>query len=176
MRSETQDVRLVLKLGVRALVRQEVRLLRLETGLAPPIVIHQITQSIDETKEEIASLARSLAQQERESLLKGMIRETIDEEIDNAIALRQKGCVRCAHRRFYDDQGKAHVALPRETEPEGIGCEVVQPGLRETCRRFVQVSTASSVEDYLHEITLLYQFRDVLDEIKRLWEDYLIGP
>ncbi len=176
MRSETEDVRFVLKLGVRALVRQEVRLLRLETGLAPPIVVEQITQSIDETKEEIALLARSLAQYERESLLKGMIRETIDEEIDNAIALRQTGCVRCRHRRFYDGQGGAHVSLPLETEPEGIGCEVVQPGLRETCRRFVQVSTASSVEDYLNEITLLYQFREVLDEIKRLWEDYLIKP
>ncbi len=174
MRSQTEDLRFVLKVGVRALVRQEVRLLRLETGLAPPIVVDQISQSIDETKEEIAFLVRSLAQHEKESLLKEMIRETIDEEIDNSIALRKTGCVQCAHRRFFDEQGGAHVSLPLETEPEAIGCEVVQPGLRDTCKRFVQVSTASSVQDYLTEITLLYQFREVLDEIKRIWEDYLI--
>jgi hypothetical protein len=35
------------------------------------------------------------------------------------------------------------------------------------------MSTAPSVNQYLHEMTLLYEFRDVIHRIEEIWKDYL---
>jgi hypothetical protein len=36
------------------------------------------------------------------------------------------------------------------------------------------MSTAPSLDQYLNEIALLYEFRDVMSRIEEVWKDYLI--
>ncbi len=163
-----------LKLGIKTLILQEVRVLRLERAAAPRFILEATTQSIQETKERIAKLAKPIAQKEKALLLKRMIRKAVDEEIDRAIELRSVRCVRCLHGRFYDETGVAHETLPVGASlAEKIGCDRVRPDLRKACKRFVENTIAASLEDYLNEITLLYQFREVIDRINEIWEDYL---
>jgi hypothetical protein len=54
-----------------------------------------------------------------------------------------------------------------------IGCDKVRPGIRKSCRRFVETSMAASLDDYLNEITFLYEFRDVVNRVEKIWKDYL---
>jgi hypothetical protein len=35
------------------------------------------------------------------------------------------------------------------------------------------MSVASSMDQYLNEMTLLYEFRDVINQIEEIWKDYL---
>ena len=102
-----------------------------------------------------------------------MIRQAVDEEIDRAIALRKARCIRCLHGRFYDETGTPYVNLPVKTGAKTIGCDKLQPSLRKSCRRFVEMSMAASLDDYLNEITFLYEFRNVLNRIEEIWKDYL---
>ena len=163
-----------LKLGIKTLILQEVRLLRLERTFTPHFIIEAMTQSIQETKERIVKLAKPIVQKERAPLLKRMIHKAVDEEIDRAIELRNVRCIRCLHGRFYDETGMAHETLPTGASPaQEIGCDRVRPSLRKACRRFVENSAATSLEDYLNEITLLYQFKEVIERINEIWEDYL---
>ena len=76
--------------------------------------------------------------------------------------------------RFYDEAGTAHMTLPVKTRAETIGCDKLRPNLRKSCRRFVEMSTAASLDQYLNEMTLLYEFRDVINRIDEIWKDYLI--
>ncbi len=162
-----------LKLGIKTLIIQEVRLLRLERTVTPHFIIEAMTESIQETKERIAKLAGPIAQKERAPLLKRMIRKAVDEEIDRAIELRNVKCVRCLHGRFYDETGTAHKKLPAGASPPGeIGCDRVRPDLRKACKRFLEHSAAATLEDYLNEITLLYQVRELIDRMDEIW-DYL---
>jgi hypothetical protein len=103
-----------------------------------------------------------------------MIRQTVDEEIDRAIELRKTRCVRCLHGRFYDEAGTGHANLPVKTTAKAVGCDKLRPSLRKSCRRFVEMSTAPSLDQYLNEIALLYEFRDVMSRIEEVWKDYLI--
>jgi hypothetical protein len=66
------------------------------------------------------------------------------------------------------------VNLPLQTRAETIGCDKLQPSLRKSCRRFVEAARAASLEDYLDEMTLLYEFRDVINRIEEIWEEYLL--
>ena len=100
-----KELRKAIKLGIRTLIIQEVRFLRLERSLTPHIIIDGISQSIRETKKEIIKLTRTMAQKERTVFLKRMIRQAVDEEIDRAIQLRKTRCIRCLHGRFYDGDG-----------------------------------------------------------------------
>ena len=162
-----------IKLGIRTLLIQEVRLLRLEHSFTPRVMIDEMSHSIQETKKEIVKLVRAVAQKERESLLKKMIRQAVDDEIERAIELRKTRCVRCLHGRFYDEAGVAHATLPVKTRAESIGCDKLRPNLRKNCRRFVEASRAASLEDYLNEMTLLYEFRDVINRTDEVWKNYL---
>jgi hypothetical protein len=65
------------------------------------------------------------------------------------------------------------VGLPIETRAEIIGCDKLRPNLRKSCRRFVEMSMTSSLDDHLREMTLLYEFRDLMDRIEEIWKDYL---
>jgi len=170
---QQKDLKKAIKIGVKTLVIQEVRLLRLEHAFTPAFIVAEMSHSIQETKREIAKLAKPLAQKERASLLRRMIRQAVDEEIDQAIEFRKNRCVRCLHGRFYDETGAAHESLPVKTRAERIGCDQLRPNLRKSCRRFVQISTAASLDHYLNEMTLLYKFRDVIDQIEEFWKDYL---
>jgi hypothetical protein len=101
-----------------------------------------------------------------------MIRQAVDEEIDRAIELRKTRCIRCLHGRFYDETGTAYVNLPVKTRAKTIGCDKLQPTLRKSCRRFVETSQAISFDDYLNEMTLLYEFRELINRIEEIWKDY----
>ena len=168
-----KELREAIKLGVKTLILQEVRLLRLERSFTPHIIIEEISHSIQDTKKEIVKLTKTIAQKERTVLLKKMIRQAVDEEIDRAIQLRKTRCIRCLHGRFYDDTGTAHVGLPVRTRAETIGCDKLRPSLRKSCRRFVEMSKAASLDQYLNEMTLLYEFRELIDRIEEIWKEYL---
>lgn len=170
-----KELRRVLKLGIKTLVFQEVRLLRLGQVFTPEIVMDEISRSIEETKNEIVRLTKTLRYRERTALLRRMIRQVVDEEIDRAIQFRQKRCLRCIHGRFYDLLEVAYPCLPMDEKlPRSFGCDQMRPALRKTCRRFVEVSTAHSLGEYLDEITFLYEFREMIDQMEEVWKDYFL--
>jgi len=170
---QQKELKRAIKIGIKTLILQEVRLLRLEHSVVPHMIVDQLSHSIQESKKEIVKLAKAMVQKERAALLRRMIRQTVDEEIDRAIELRKTRCVRCLHGRFYDEAGTAHATLPVQTTAEAVGCDKLRPSLRKSCRRFVEMSTAASLDQYLNEMTLLYEFRDVIDRIEEIWKDYL---
>jgi hypothetical protein len=172
MVSEKRDLKKFLRLAIRTLTLQEIRLSQLEHSFTPHIIIDEVSQSVQETKREIVKLTRTIAQKERTVLLKRMIRQAIDQEIDQAIQLRKTRCIRCLHGRFYDEAGIDYVNLPIKTRALTIGCDKLRPSLRKSCRRFVEISTASSIDQYLNGITLLYEFRELIDQADEIWEDY----
>jgi hypothetical protein len=164
-----------IKLGIKTLILQEVRLLRLERSFTPHIILDEMSRSIQGTKREIVKLAKAIALKDRAILLKKMIRQGVDEEIDHAIGLRKTKCIRCLHGRFYDEAGTAHLNLPVKSRAKTIGCDEVRSNLRKSCRRFVKMSMAASLDDYLGEITFLYEFREVVSRIEEIWKDYLLS-
>ena len=168
-----KELREAIKLGVKTLILQEVRLLRLERSFTPHLIIEEISHSIQDTKKEIVKLTRTMAQKDRTVLLKKMIRQAVDEEIDRAIQLRKTRCIRCLHGRFYDEAGTAHVDLPVRTRAEKIGCDKLRPSLRKSCRRFVEMSKVASLDQYLNEMILLYEFRELIDRVEEIWKEYL---
>ncbi len=167
------ELRKAIKLGIKTLITQEVRLLRLEHSFTPRVMVDEVSHSIQDTKREITKLAKAVAQKERAALLKRMFRQAVDEEIDRAVELRKTRCIRCLHGRFYDEAGTAYASLPAEARVTAIGCDKLRPGLRKSCRRFVETSQAVSLEDYLNEMTLLYEFRELIGKIEEVWKDYL---
>ncbi len=167
-----KELKEAIKVGIKTLILQEVRLLRLERSFTPHIIIDEMSQSIQYTKKEISKLVKPFGYKERAILLKRMIRQAVDEEIDQAIELRKTKCIRCLHGRFYNEVGTAHVTLPVKTRAETIGCDKLQPSLRKSCRRFVEMSMAASLDNYLNEMTFLYEFRDVINRIEEIWKDY----
>mgnify|MGYP006269140585 CR=1 FL=1 len=166
-------LRETVRLGIKTLIIQEVRLLRLERTFTPHIVIDDMARSIQETKKTIIQLTRAIKDKERTVLLKRMIRQAVDEEIDRAIELRKTRCIRCLHSRFYDEAGTAHLNLPVRTQAKTIGCDKLRPNLKRSCKRFVEISTADSLDHYLNEMILLYEFRELIDRIEEIWKDYL---
>jgi len=165
----------VLKFGIKTLLIHEIRLFRMEQVLTPDIIKSGISRSIEETKKEIVRLIRPLSHKERTSLLRKMIQQTVDEEIDRAIQLRKNRCFRCIHGRFYDRSETAYSSLPLDEKlTKAFGCDELQPALRKTCIRFVEVSTAHSLEDYLNEMAFLYEFREMVDRMEEIWRDYFI--
>jgi hypothetical protein len=168
-----RELKEAIKLGIRTLIIQEIRLLRLEHTFTPPFIIDEISHSIQDTKKQIVKLTKTMAQKERAILLKRMIREAMDEEIDRAIELRKTRCIRCLHGRFYDEAGTAHANLPVKTRAETVGCDKLRPSLRKSCKRFLEMSTTASLDQYLNEMTLLYEFRDVIHRIEEVWKNYL---
>ncbi|MBS3917965.1 MAG: hypothetical protein KG012_03655 [Deltaproteobacteria bacterium] len=170
-----KESRKVLRYGVKALLLQEVRLIRMERVLTPEVIKGGISRSIEETKREIVLLTRTMSHKERVSLLKKTIQQAVDEEIDRAIQLRKNRCLRCIHGRFYDRSETPYSNLPLDEKlTKAFGCDQLRPALRKTCRRFVETSTARSLEEYLDEITFLYEFREMVDRMEEIWEEYLL--
>ena len=167
-----KELKRAIKIGIKTLIIQEIRLLRLERTFTPSLIMDEVSRSIQESKKEVVKLAKAIAQKERAPLLRKMVRQTVDEEIDRAIELRKTRCVRCLHGRFYDEAGTAHANLPVKTTAEAVGCDKLRPSLRKSCRRFVEMSTAPSLDQYLNEMTFLYEFRDVMNRIEEIWKDY----
>jgi hypothetical protein len=173
MMLKDKELREAVRLGIKTLIIQEVRLLRLERAFTPPLVMDEMARSIQETKKTIIKLTRAIKDNERTALLKRMIHQAVDEEIDRAIELRKTRCIRCLHGRFYDEAGIAHVNLPVRTQVKTIGCDKLRPNLKRSCKRFVEMSIADSMDHYLNEMTLLYEFRELIDRIEEIWKDYL---
>jgi hypothetical protein len=175
MTMKGKELKEAMKLGIKTLILQEVRLLRFERSFTPHIVIEEMSRSIQETKRMIIKLTRAMDDREKNTLLKRMIRQAVDEEIDRAIELRKTKCIRCLHGRFYDEEGTAYLNLPIGIHrAQTIGCDKLRPDLRKSCKRFVEMATASSLDRYINEMTLLYEFRDLMDQIQEIWKDYFI--
>ena len=168
-----KELKKAIKMGIKTLILQEVRLLRLERAVTPFVMTDEMSHSIQETKRMIIRLTRSMDHKKRTVLLKRMVCQAVDEEIDQAIALRKTKCIRCLHGRFYDEAGTAYVNLPVKTRAVAIGCDQLRSGFRKSCRRFVEMSMAASLDQYLNEVTLLYEFRDLINRIEEIWKDYL---
>lgn len=167
------ELKKVLKLGIRSLVFQEVRLFRMNPAITPGVVRDEIALSIDETKREIIELTRDLSPQERSTLLRELIHQMVDDEIERAIQLRRNRCLRCIHGRFYDRRGTPYPHLPLdEALPQAFGCDEFRPALQKRCERFEEAFTAHSLEDYLNELAFLYEFREMIEQMEEIWEDY----
>jgi len=175
MPSEKKELTEALRLGIKTLILQEVRVLQLQRAYTPSFIIDAMARSIQEAKRQVISLVRLMPSKERNSLIKRLIRQSIDEEIDRAVQLRKHKCIRCIHGRFYDELETAYMNLPIGiTRATTIGCDKLQPSLRKSCRRFVETSMAISVEDYLSEMTLLYELREIFKGFQKIWEDYFL--
>jgi hypothetical protein len=163
-----------LRVGVKTLVLQETRVLRLERSHTPHFVIEAMSDSIKETRDTIARLTGGMEGKAKALLLRRMVRQAVDEEIDHAVELRKVRCLRCTNMRFYDETGTAHVSLPvgadvqRNLSAVTVGCDQVRPDLRKKCVRFVETAKAVLVDDYLNEVTLLYEVREILSRLKEI--------
>ena len=169
------DIRNALRMGIKTLIIQEVRVLQLERAYVPSFIIDEMARSIQEVKRHVISLVRLMPPKEGNTLIKRFIRQSIDEEIDQGIQVRKNKCIRCVHGRFYDELGTPHMNLPIGIiRVQTIGCDKLQPSLRKRCRRFVEMTRATSLEDYLGEMALLYELREMFERFKEIWKDYLL--
>ena len=162
-----------LRVGIKTLIIQEVRVLQLEQAYVPSFIIDEMARSIQEAKRQVISLVRLIPSKERNALIKRLIHQSIDEEIDQGIQVRKNKCIRCVHGRFYDEMGTPFINLPIGiTQVQTIGCDKLQPSLRKSCRRFVEAARAASLEDYIDEMTLLYELREMFERFNEIWEGY----
>jgi len=169
-----KDTKTSLKSAIQNLITQEIRFLQLERNLTPSFVSESVSSSVEEAKKEVMRTAQGMDQEERAELTKKMIGEVIDEEIEQAIQLRKTRCFRCVNIRFYDEKGAPHLNLPIGTRRvEIIGCEETDREDRERCQHFVETSMAISLEDYLGDMAILYELREMVNQFKEIWEDYL---
>jgi hypothetical protein len=169
-----------LKSAIRVMVIQEVRLLRAEQACPSAFLICEMKRSIQETKDRVMALTWSMDSHERNLLIKRIIDQSVEEEIDEAIEARKNKCLRCIHIRYFDESGTAHPDLPYGVGREAacdvsalqIGCE--NPSIPGTsCEEFVEKSSAVSLEEYLCEISFFYDVKEMLDRLDRIWEEYL---
>lgn len=175
MAPNQRETKKALRVGIKTLIIQEVRVLQLERAYVPSFIIDEMARSIQEAKRQVISLVRLMPSKERNALIKRLIRQSIDEEIDQGIQVRENKCIRCVHGRFYDEGGTPHVNLSIGiTQVQTIGCDKLQPSLRKNCRRFVETARATSLEDYLSEMTLFYELREMFERFNELWEEYLL--
>jgi hypothetical protein len=175
MEARKKELREALKLAIKSLVIQEARVIQLEQSSPPPFVLDEMVRSIEEAKRRVTALVRLMRPRERETLVKRLIRQSVDEEIDQAIRVRQKRCFRCAHVRYFDEAGAPHVTFPiGEERARVIGCETIASPSGVECQTFIESSLAISIGDYLDEVSVLYEVRQMFDQFEKIWEDYLM--
>ena len=169
-----------LRSAIKVLVIQEVRLLRAEQACPSPFLVCEMRRSIQETKDRVMALTRSMDSHERNLLIKRIIDQSVEEEIDEAIEARRNKCLRCIHIRYFDETGTAHQDLPCGAGRDAacdvsalqICCE--NPPIPGTsCEEFVEKSNAVPLEEYLSEIGFFYDVKEMLDRLDRIWEEYL---
>jgi len=174
MESKKKELREALKLAIKGLIIQEARAIQLEQSSAPPFVLDEMVHSIEEAKRQVIALARLMRPKERETLIKKLFRQSVDEEIDQAIRVRQKRCFRCTHVRYFDERGTPHSIFPVGVErARVIGCEMISSPSGVECKSFIETALAISIGDYLDEVSVLYEVRQMFDQFERIWEDYL---
>jgi len=173
VRSEKKQLREALRLAIKGLILQEVRVLQLKQSYPPGFVIDEMARSLQEAKREVMALVRLIPPKERNALIKRLIRQSVDEEIDQAIRVRKTRCLRCLHMRFFDEAGSSYDRLPFGKErARVIRCEVISSPAGIECRNFIEGPVATSVEDYLSEMAFLYEVKEVFDQFEEVW-DYL---
>jgi hypothetical protein len=134
-----------------------------------------MARSLQEAKREVISLIRLIPSKEREALIKRLIRQSIDEEIDQGVRVRKNRCFRCIHVRYFDDKGASHMNLPSGMrQAQTFGCDEVRTASEDRCQRFVETAGATPLEDYLSEMTLLYELREIFEGFEEIWKDYFI--
>jgi hypothetical protein len=171
-----KEMKDTLKSAIENLVSQEIRLLQLGGAHTPSFVLEELSVSIKESKREVALLTQSLTQKERAILVKKMIRETVEEEIDRTVQHRGNPCLRCVHLRYYDWELNPHEKFPIGTNrARAIGCDRFQGVSRVRCERFIETPRSMSVVDYVDEMTLLYELREMFKKMRKIWEDYFLG-
>jgi hypothetical protein len=161
-----------LKPRIKVLILQEVRLLQLEQSLSPRFMVEELTRSIQEVKRQVTGLVRLMAQEERNALIKKMVQQSVEEEIDRAADLRRNRCLRCVRVRYVSKGGTNHLSLPHggELRAYKIGCviEGQAPGIH--CTHFSESSGGVSLEGYLEQMTLFYELREMFDDMNEIWE------
>jgi len=174
--SDKKEIREKLKPEIENLVCQEVRLLHFGRIHIPSFVLEELTVSIHESKGEVVLLTQSLDQKERATLIKKMVRNAVEEEIERTVQQRGNPCLRCTHLRYYDWELNPHEHFPMGTRRAMVlGCDRLQPVSRVRCERFVENPSAISVMDYVEEMALLYEIREMFKNMEKIWEDYLIN-
>jgi hypothetical protein len=164
-----------LKLAVEHLVGQEIRLLQFDRVHSPSFILEELSISVKESKKEVIDLTQSLAQKERTTLIKKMFRETVDEEIERTVQHRGNPCLRCGHLRYYDWELNPHENFPMgKSRARAIGCDRLHAVSRTRCERFIETLGAASVSDYVDEMTLLYELREMFKKMREIWEEYLL--
>jgi hypothetical protein len=173
MATEKRKAPDALEPAIKVLILQEVRLLQMEPSFAPPVMVEEISRSIQEAKREISGMVGWVGGKERNTLIKEMLRQSLDEEIERAIEVRQNRCLRCVHARYHDIEGADHVDLPSgDIQIHGIGCSVdgQTPGAH--CAHYTLSARGVTLGGYLEQMTLLYKVREMFDEMEEIW-DYL---
>ncbi len=169
-----KELKEALRLAIKGLILQEARRIQLEQSSPPPFIFDEMVRSIEEAKRQVIALVRSMRPRERETLIKRLIRQSVDEEIDQAIRVRQKRCFRCTHVRYFDATGAPHAAFPiGEERARVIGCEMISSPSGVECRTFIESSLAMSIGDYLDEMSIFYEVKEMFDQFEKIWEDYL---
>ena len=97
-----KEMKETLKLAIENLVGQEIRMLQLGRTHTPSFMLEELSVSIRESKREVRHLTEVLTQKEKLTLVKKMVRETVEEEIERTIQQRGNPCLRCVHLRYYD--------------------------------------------------------------------------
>jgi len=174
MESKKKELKEALRLAIKTLIIQEVRVIQLEQSSPPPFVLDEMVRSIEEAKRQVIALVRLMPPKERETLIKRFTRQSVDEEIDQAIRVRQKRCFRCVHLRYFDEAGSPHSTFPiGEERARVIGCEMISSPSGVECRSFTESSLAISIGDYLDEMSIFYEVKEMFDQFEKIWEDYL---
>jgi hypothetical protein len=170
MMPKERVLREALRIAIKALIIQEVRVLQLEQACSPAFIIDEMALSIQEAKRQVIDLVRFMPTKERNALIKRLIRQSVDEEIDRSIQVRKNRCLRCIHVRYFDEAGSPHVNLPIGTgRARVIGCEVTS---KVQCRSFSENAMATPIEEYLSEIAFFYEVKEMFDQFEEIW-DYL---
>ncbi len=175
MRSGKKELNNALKPAIENLIGQEIRLLQLDRMHGPSFVLEEISASVREAKREVFLLTEALPQKEKVTLIKKMIREAVEDEIERTVQYRGNPCLRCDHLRYYDWELNPHERFPvGVNRARAIGCDRLQVVSRVRCERFTEIPGAVSVIDYVEEMSLLYEIRDKFKKMKGIW-DYFNG-
>jgi len=165
-----------LKSAIENLVSQEIRLLQLGRTHTPSLMLEALSVSIRESKREVAHLTEVLPRKERATLVKKMIRETVEEEIERTIQQRGNPCLRCIHLRYYDWELNPYENFPiGSSRARAIGCDQLQGVSRVRCERFIETQSLS-VMDHVDKVALLYELRTMFKKMRKIWEEYIVTP
>jgi len=162
-----------LKSAIKTLIIHEIRWMQTEKNSTPSLLLDELIHTLREAKQRVMELVGPLDEEMGISLIKRMMQEALDEEIDQAIERRRNRCLWCVNMRYYDRWGFPHIDLPLEPDwVERIGCVVGGSPSEERCDHFIERLRTPSLGDYFNELTLLYELREMFQQFEKVWKDY----